>query len=203
MTASGSAISKSTGPHGTGQGIDVRMMWPSAVLDEIDQWAAAQPHRPSRSEAILRLVQQALACPADKQPSSRFVDALARVLLPEGDTESIGVEAGQIPCEVRWKPQLVKATHLPPPSAQVSRATIRAPAPAAATPETRPLARPAEGNKPYAMPEDIRAFNEYWRRVEHVLGRYLEYEEVVVSYNRCREGVYVDRYCRRLIASFD
>jgi hypothetical protein len=179
------------------------MLWPSAVLDEIDRWAAAEPHRPSRSEAILRLVQQGLACAADKQPSSRFVDALARVLLPEGGTESTGVEAAQKPREARWKPQLVEATHPPPPSAQVSPATMSAPTRAAATPEAEQVDRFAEGNKPYAMPEDIRAFNEYWRRAEHVLGRYLEYEEVVVSYNRCREGVYVGRYRRHLFASFD
>jgi hypothetical protein len=201
MNASGSATSKSKGPHGTGQGIDVRMLWPSAVVDEVDQWAAAQPQKPSRSEAILRLVQQALACTADKQPSSRFVDALARVLLPEGNAESIGVEVGQMPRDARWKPRLVETTHLPPPSTQVSRAALSAPA--AATPEAQPVAKPADGNKPCAMPENITAFNEYWRRAEHVLGRYLEYEEVVVSYNRCREACDVDRYCQHLIASFD
>jgi hypothetical protein len=200
MNTSGSATSKSKVPHGAGQGIDVRMLWPSAVLDEIDQWAAAQPHNPSRSEAILRLVQQALACTADKQPSSRFVDALARVLLPEGNTESIGVEVGQTSREVRWKPRLVGSTHLPPPSVQVSRAAMSAPA--AATPEAQPVAKPAEGNRPYAMPENIRAFNEYWRRAERVLGRHLEYEEAVVSYNRCREACDVD-LCHHLVASFD
>jgi hypothetical protein len=203
MNASLSAISKSPGPHGTGQGIDVRMLWPSAVLDEIDQWAAAQPHKPNRSEAILRLVQQALAGTAEKQSPSRFVDALARVLLAEGNAESIGVEANQTPREGRWKPRLVEATHLPPPSVQASRAAMSAPARAAATPEAQPVAKPAEGNRPCAMPEDIRTFNEYWRRVEHVLGRHLEYEEVVMSYNRCREGVYRGSVLPGLIASFD
>jgi hypothetical protein len=202
MNASASAISRSKAPHETGQGIDVRVLWPSAVLDEIDQWSAAQTHKPSRSEAILQLVQQALASTADKQPANRFVDALARVLLPEGNTESIGVEVPQTPREVRWKPRLVEATHLPPPSTLVSLAVTSA-SRAAATPETPPVAKPAGGNTPYAMPEDIRGFNEYWRRAEHLLGRHLEYEEVVASYNRCREGVYVDRYCRHLIASFD
>jgi hypothetical protein len=207
---SGSATSKSKRPHRIGQGVDVRMVWPSAVLDEIDQWAAAQPDKPSRSEAVLRLVQQAFACTADKPSSSRFVDALARVLLPEGNTAGLGVEVGQIPCEVRWKPRLVEATHVPSPSVQVSHVAMIAPPPAVsekryfrtvATPRARPVAKPAEGNEPYAMPENVSAFNEYWRRVQHVLGRHLEYEEVVVSYNRCREGV--ERYCEHLTASFD
>jgi hypothetical protein len=202
MNASLSAASKLNDPHGTGQGIDVRMLWPSAVLDEIDQWAAVQPHKPSRSEAILRLVQQALACTAVEQPPDHFVDALARELLPEGNTESIGVEDAQKPREARWKPRLVEAAHLPPPSPQPSRAAMSAPAPAAATPGVRPVAKPAEGNKPYAMPENIRAFNEYWRRAERVLGRHLEYEDAVVSYNRCREACDVD-YRQHLIASFD
>jgi hypothetical protein len=201
MNASASAISRSNGPHETGQGIDVRMLWPSAVLDEIDQWAAAQTHKPSRSEAILQLVQQALACTADKQPANRFVDALERVLLPEGNAESVGVEVGQAPREARWKPRLVEATHLPPPSAQVPR-TLRS-ALAAATPEAQPVAKPAGRNNPYAMPEDIRAFNEYWRRAEHLLSRRLEYEEVVVSYNRCREGVYRRSLLPAFVASFD
>lgn len=227
MNASGSATRKSKGPLGTGQDIAVSVLWPSAVLDEIDQWAAAQPDDPSRSEAILRLVQQALASTADKQPSNRFVDALARALLPEGNTESIEVEAGQKPREGRWKPRLVETTHLPTPSTAitspwalpgVSLPPGRIPispvepnqemlhaamsAPAAATPEAQPATKPAEGNKPCAMPENIRAFDEYWRRAEHVLGRHLEYEEVVVSYNRCRGACDVDRY-PHLIASFD
>src|SRR5579872_7104714 len=61
MNASASARSKSQRPLRTGQGIQVRIQWRSAVLDEIDKWAATQPEKPSRSDAILRLVQLGLA----------------------------------------------------------------------------------------------------------------------------------------------
>jgi hypothetical protein len=37
------------------------------------------------------------------------------------------------------------------------------------------------------MPEDIKAFNEYWTRVEHRLRRQLSYEEVIVLFNQDRQ----------------
>jgi hypothetical protein len=38
------------------------------------------------------------------------------------------------------------------------------------------------------MPEDIEAFNEFWKQAEQKLRRRLNYEEAVVSYNRHRQG---------------
>jgi hypothetical protein len=37
------------------------------------------------------------------------------------------------------------------------------------------------------MPEDVKAFNEYWKRVEHGLERQLTYEEVIVLFNQERQ----------------
>src|SRR5229473_1313212 len=53
-----------------GKGIQIGVRCPLAVLDEIDRWAAAQPDKPKRAEAILRLVQEALAGTTDKQPKT-------------------------------------------------------------------------------------------------------------------------------------
>jgi hypothetical protein len=37
------------------------------------------------------------------------------------------------------------------------------------------------------MPEDLKAFNEYWARAEDGLGRRLTYEEVIVLFNQDRQ----------------
>jgi hypothetical protein len=80
MNASVSSHGKSNRPPTkTVQGIQARMLWPLAVLDEVEQWAAAQPDKPNRGEAILRLVQQALTGPTCKQleaPPTSLVDVL-------------------------------------------------------------------------------------------------------------------------------
>ncbi len=186
MNASGSAISKSKGSRGTGQGIQVGMRWPSTVLDEIDQWAAAQPDKPSRSEAVLRLVQQALAgatCAQQENAPSSLTDVLKaasanptasrpRGLLPppKRETERIDVEVVQTTRETRWKPRLVEAGRIP----DVTKAES--------------VAKPFEEGKSYEMPEDIGEFNEYWKLAELILRRHLKYEEVLVAYNRHREG---------------
>jgi hypothetical protein len=182
MNASVSARGKSKKlPARTAQGIQVRMLWPSAVVDEIDQWAAAQPDKPDRSEAILRLVQQALAGAISKQPESprsltevlRAASAvhttparpLAALPPPKRDAERIDVEARQPSREVRWKPRLVEA------------GGIRE------VPKAQKLTTPIEESKLYEMPEDIRAFNEYWKLAELMLRRELQYEEVLVACN--------------------
>jgi len=162
------------------------MLWPLEVLDEIDQWAAAQSDNPNRSEAILRLVQRALAgatCKRPENPPSSLTDVLnaasaipsaARPLIalppPKVDTERISVEVGQTTREVRWKPRLVEAGRIP----EVLKA--------------QSLIKPVEENKSYEMPEDIGAFNEYWKLAELILRRHLKYDEVVVAYNRHRQG---------------
>jgi hypothetical protein len=162
------------------------MLWPSAVLDEIEQWAAAQPDKPNRSEAILRLVQQALAgaaCQQSENSPAGLTDVLkaasttgaaaARPLAPlpppQRDSGRAGVDLGQTPREVRWKPRLVEASRMP------------------RLPEAQPLAKPVEEGKFYEMPEDIKAFNEYWKLAELILRRHLQYEEVLLAYNRYRQ----------------
>ena len=54
--------------------------------------------------------------------------------------------------------------------------------------ETQSLTKPAREGKPYDMPEDIEAFNDYWIQAEQSLNRPLEYEEVIVLYNRYRHA---------------
>ena len=186
MNASASATSKSKGLRGSGQGIQVRMLWPLEVLDEIDQWAAAQSDKPNRSEAILRLVQRALAgatCKRPENPPSSLTDVLkaacasptaakpvAPVPTPGRDTERIDAEVVQTTREARWKPRLVEAGRVP--------GVLKA----------QSLIKPVEENKSYEMPEDIAAFNEYWKLAELILRRHLKYDEVVVAYNRHRQG---------------
>src|SRR5215475_6475240 len=126
MNASVSAHSRSNRPPTrTVQGIQVRMLWPLAVLDEIEQWAAAQPDKPDRSEAILRLAQQALAgapCQRSETPPASLTDVLtaasasataARPLAalppPKCDSGQADDDVGQTTPDVRWKPRLVEA----------------------------------------------------------------------------------------------
>jgi hypothetical protein len=186
MNASASARSKSQRSLRTGPGIQVRIVWPPAVLDEIDNWAAAQPEKSTRSDAILRLVRRGLAA-ADKQsemPPHSLSNALKAgraaqtasapiTAVPplKRDDECLRAEARQTIREVKWKPRLVEDARLPVPQRQVS---------------AQPKAKPLDDNKPYEMPEDITVFNEYWKLAELMAGRRLEYEEVVVAYNRYR-----------------
>ncbi len=191
----------------TGKGFQIGVRCPLAVLDQIDQWAAAQPDKPKRAEAILRLVQEALADTTDKQlkiPHNSITDAPeAEVASPnaptptssqpppqsETGTQHLKVGGEQPAPKVRWTPRLVETTRPSVRKAQVSSAGIGATAPCVTTPRPQWAAKPKEDNRPYDMPEDIDAFNEYWKRAEHLAGRRLEYEEVVVSYNRYRQGI--------------
>jgi hypothetical protein len=102
---------------------------------------------------------------------------------PEGD---ITIEVRQATREVRWRPRIVDARPQQVPQAHVP-AVINAPT-AAVPAKAQPVARPVEDDKPYDMPEDIKAFNEFWVRAEHSLKRPLEYKEVIVQYNRYRHA---------------
>lgn len=155
------------------------MLWPSAVLGEIDQWAALQPDKPIRSDAILRLVRRALAGAVDKRreiPPHSLADApepstpAAAVPPPEIDIERITAATSQTTGGVKWRPRLVGAQ---------SPGLPKAPA----------AAKPAEDNKLCQMPEDAAAFNEYWKLAELMVGRRLSYEEVIVAYNSYRQRV--------------
>ena len=189
-----------------GKGVQIGVRCPLAVLDEIDRWAAAQPDKPKRAEAILRLVQEALADTTDKQlrmlpgspanapnvegasPASPTPTAQEPPLQGE-TTHDLGVEVEQITREVGWTPRVIEATPLPAPEVQASPAVASAPARAVATRRPRPATKPIEDNRPYEMPEDIEAFNEFWKQAEQRLRRQLKYEDAVVSYNQYRQGI--------------
>jgi hypothetical protein len=191
----------------TGKGIQIGVRCPLAVLDEIDRWAAAQPDKPKRAEAILRLVQEALAGTADKQPatlSNSTADApnaevpspptvqtpMAPEPPPQSETtQHLGVEVEQTTREVRWTPRVIEAGPLPAPTGQALSAVTSLRALGVATRKARPPTKPIEDSKPYEMPEDIEAFDEFWKRAEQRLRRRLNYEEAVVSYNRYRQGI--------------
>jgi hypothetical protein len=173
------------------------MLWPLAVLDEIEQWAATQADKPNRSEAIRRLVQQALAgaaCQQSETPPTSLTDVLkaananaiaarplAALPAPQRDSERARVDDDQATREVRWQPRFVEARRI----TEVAKA--------------QSLAKPVEEGKSYEMPEDISAFNEYWKLAELTLRRHLQYEEVVLAYNRYRQ----DERCRPVLPSTD
>jgi hypothetical protein len=48
--------------------------------------------------------------------------------------------------------------------------------------------KPVRDDKPYDMPEDRETFNDYWIQAEQSLNRPLQYEEVIVLYNRYRHA---------------
>jgi len=202
MNSSAIAAIKSPGRPKTAKGIQIGVRCPLAMLDQIDRWAAAQPDKPKRAEAILRLVQEALADTTDKQlkmPLRNLTDApnaegpsLTTPAAPQPPpqsetTQHLKVEVEQTAREVRWTPRVIEAAPPPAPTAQSSPAILRAPV--VATRKARPATKPIEDNKPYEMPEDINAFNEFWKRAEQRLRRRLKYEEVVVSYNQYRHGI--------------
>jgi len=204
MSSSATVTIKLPGRPKPGKGIQIGVRCPLAVLDEIDRWAAAQPDKPKRAEAILRLVQEALADTADKQlkmPPDGLSDSpnaegtgltapTAPQPPPQNETaQQLKVEVEQTAREVRWTPRVIETPPPPAPKAQSSPAIMRTSAPVVATRKARPATKTIEDNKPYEMPEDINAFNEFWKRAEQRLRRRLKYEEVVVSYNHYRHGI--------------
>jgi hypothetical protein len=193
MNDSASATIKPFVRPKVGKGIQIGVRCPLVVLDEIDRWAAAQPDKPKRTEAILRLVQEALADTTDKQlqtlpgsptnaPNVEGASPAAPTPTapqppPQGETtQDLRVEAR----EVGWTPRVIEAGLLPAPKVQASPAVTSALTLVVAT------RKAIEDNRPYEMPEDIEAFNEFWKQAEQRLRRRLKYEEAVVSYNQCR-----------------
>ncbi len=155
-------------------------------------WARDQPGQPNLSEAIRRLIDIGLGSVgitprktpqgASSEPNSegKAVGAGPTALTPtaperspKGTTERLAVKGEQATREARWTPRVVEAT----PSS--------APGPPTTMPEA-PAPKPVEDN-PYQMPEDFKAFNEYWTRVEYRLRRQLTYEEVIVLFNQDRQ----------------
>jgi hypothetical protein len=202
MNDSASATIKPFVRPKVGKGIQIGVRCPLVVLDEIDRWAAAQPDKPKRTEAILRLVQEALADTTDKQlqtlpgsptnaPNVEGASPAAPTPTapqppPQGETtQDLRVEAR----EVGWTPRVIEAGLLPAPKVQASPAVTSALTLVVATRKARPATKPIEDHRSYEMPEDIEAFNEFWKQAEQTLRRPLKYEEAVVSYNQCRQGI--------------
>jgi hypothetical protein len=51
---------KRRGPPPTGKGVQVVVRWQPEPLDALDQWVAKQKDKPTRAEAIRRLVELGL-----------------------------------------------------------------------------------------------------------------------------------------------
>jgi hypothetical protein len=173
----------------------VALRLPIETRQAVLVWAREQPGQPNLSEAIRRLIDMGLAgvgatprkTPqgASGEPDSdgKAVGAAPTALTPTAPERSpkrtierLAVKDEQTTTrEVRWTPRIVEAT----PSS--------APGPPTTIPEAQPVTEPVEDDHPYQMPEDVKAFNEYWTRIEHGLGRQLTYEEVIVLFNQERQ----------------
>jgi hypothetical protein len=172
----------------------VALRLPTETRQAVLAWAREQPDQPNLSEAIRWLIDIGLgsvgtttpgktAQGASGKPEGQGKRTAVRLTAltptasdqpPKGTTGHLTVKGEQTTREVRWTPRIVEAT---PSSAQ---------APLATTPEAQPAVKPVEDNDGYQMPEDLRAFNEYWTRAEDRLRRQLTYEEVIVLFNQDR-----------------
>ncbi len=169
----------------------VALRLPIETRQAVLAWAKDQPGQPNLSEAIRRLIDIGLGSvgtipgktpqAASDKPDSEGKAAGAgptalTPMAPEQVPERLAVKGEQTTREVRWTPRVVETT----PSS--------APAPPTTTPEAQPVTDPVEDNRPYQMPEDLKAFNEYWVQAEHGLRRQLSYEEVIVLFNQDRQA---------------
>ncbi len=143
----------------------VALRMPIETRQAVLAWAKDQPGQPNLSEAIRRLIDIGLGSvgtipgktpqAASDKPDSEGKAAGAgptalTPMAPEQVPERLAVKGEQTTREVRWTPRVVETT----PSS--------APAPPTTTPEAQPVTDPVEDNSPYQMPEDLKAFNEYW-----------------------------------------
>jgi len=162
------------------------------------EWAKGQSGQPNLSEAIRRLIDIGLLGSAEtKQVEIPAAEPSKPVQVDEGGqgdgrepdashqvdtgTQHPKPDAERTPCVAERAPRVVEST---PRQAPTSLALISALPPA--SPRTQPAITRARDSKPYQMPEDVKAFNEYWMRAERSLGRHLDYEEVVVLFNQDR-----------------
>jgi hypothetical protein len=169
----------------------VALRLPIETRQAVLAWAREQPGQPNLSEALRRLIDIGLGSVgttprktprgASDEPDSEgnAVGAGPTALMPtapepspKGSTKRFTVKATR---DVRWTPRIVEAT---PSSAQGPPTTM---------PEAQRATKPVEDDNPYQMPEDVKAFNEYWMRVQHGLRRQLTYEEVIVLFNQERQ----------------
>jgi hypothetical protein len=172
----------------------VALRLPIETRQAILVWARDQPGQPNLSEAIRRLIDMGLGsvgttpretpqgASGEADSEGKAVGACFAALTPaaperppKGTTERLTVKGEQTTREVRWTPRIVEVT---PSSAPGSPTTM---------PEAQPATKLVEDSHTYQMPEDLKAFNEYWKRVEHTLRRQLTYEEVIVLFNQDRQ----------------
>jgi hypothetical protein len=174
----------------------VGLRLPIETRQAVLEWAKGQPGQPDLSEAIRTLIDIGLLRTAEigteKVPSvgprkPAQVDEGGRggqrepEVSPQVETgnQDPKAEVEQTSRAVGWTPRVFETT---PRHAPRSLALISALPPA--SPRPQPAIPHAYDNKPYQMPEDVKAFNEYWMLVEHRLGRRLAYEEAVVLFNQ-------------------
>jgi hypothetical protein len=171
----------------------VALRLPIETRQAVLVWAKDQPGQPNLSEAIRMLIDiglgsdatpretpQGASCASDSEGKAAGADPAALTPTvperpPKDTTERLTVNSEQATREVKWTPRIVEAT----PSS--------APGPPTRMPEVQPATKPVDDNRPYQMPEDLKAFNEYWTRIEHRLRRQLTYEDVIVLFNQDRQ----------------
>ena len=171
----------------------VALRLPIETRQAVLVWAGNQPGQPNLSEAIRRLIDIGLGSvgttprktpqgSGEPDSAGKAVEAGPTALTrtaPERSrkrtTGRLTAKGEQATREVRRTPRVVEAA---PSSAPGSPTTM---------PEAQSASKPAEDHDAYQMPEDLKAFNGYWTRVEHRLGRQLTYEEVIVLFNQDRQ----------------
>jgi len=192
------------GRPATGADPVVALRLPNETRQAVFAWAKDQPGEPNLSEAIRRLIDIGLQgsvgttpgktpqVPSDKPDSEgKAAGAGPTTSLPaapeqppKGTIELQTIKGEQTTREVRWTPRVVTPQHVP--DAQVPPVIS---APATEVPaKAQPNAKPVDDDEPYDMPEDIKAFNDFWIRTEQSRDRSLAYEEIIVLYNRYRSA---------------
>jgi hypothetical protein len=174
----------------------VGLRLPIETRQAVLEWAKGHPGQPNLSEAIRRLIDIGLSRTAEtateKAPSvgpskPAQVDEGGRGGQREVSPQvEIGNQDSKAEIErtaraVAWTPRVVEVTSR---NAPRSLALISVLPPA--SPRPHPAIPRAYDNKPYQMPEDVKAFNKYWMLVERMLGRHVAYEEAVVLFNQDR-----------------
>jgi hypothetical protein len=175
----------------------VGLRLPIETRQAVLEWAKGQLGQPNLSEAIRTLIDIGLLRTAEiameKVPSvgpskPAQVDEGGRggqrepEVSPQLETgnQDPKAEVERTARAVGWTPRVVETTsrHAPKSLALISAL------PPASPGLQQPAITRAYDNKPYQMPEDVKAFNEYWMLVERKLGRRLAYEEAVVLFNQ-------------------
>jgi hypothetical protein len=176
----------------------VGLRLPIETRQAVLEWAKNQAGQPNLSDAIRKLIDIGLSGTAAKTPEKMAAEPVNFVQPDDANSgrqrepdTSPKVETGnQRPkaeverkTPIRWTPKAVEAG--PKTQAAKSLAAISALA-LRPSPKAQPVIRRTYDGKSYPMPEDVRAFNEYWMQTERRLGRRLDYEEIIVLFNQDR-----------------